>query len=232
MVFDTPVEEEELEAAIESLPQGARDALVLCGVYGYEHSEAAVDAGHRRRHLQGAVASGAGPAAATGWNEVCDDDATRETTRRAGAERAAGARPVARHRRGHRGGQGRGGHASPGRSAAAAWLPAVGMAAAVALVAIGVLIGRRSRRPRHGGRRAPPTQDSDPSVLAGDAARRQLPQAARRAADRSADNRLSPCRKPSARRWRRVSPRCAARSVKSKRRSDAIPPTRCCKSCW
>jgi DNA-directed RNA polymerase specialized sigma24 family protein len=37
MVFDTPVEEEELEAAIESLPQGARDALVLCGVYGYEH---------------------------------------------------------------------------------------------------------------------------------------------------------------------------------------------------
>jgi RNA polymerase sigma-70 factor (ECF subfamily) len=41
MVFDTPVEEEELEAAIESLPQGARDALVLCGLYGYEHSEAA-----------------------------------------------------------------------------------------------------------------------------------------------------------------------------------------------
>ena len=41
MVFDSPVEEEELEAAIESLPQGARDALVLCGVYGYEHSEAA-----------------------------------------------------------------------------------------------------------------------------------------------------------------------------------------------
>jgi RNA polymerase sigma-70 factor (ECF subfamily) len=41
MVLDTPVEEEELEAAIQSLPQGARDALVLCGVYGYEHSEAA-----------------------------------------------------------------------------------------------------------------------------------------------------------------------------------------------
>jgi len=41
MSFDTPVEEEELEAAIESLPQGARDALVLCGLYGYEHSEAA-----------------------------------------------------------------------------------------------------------------------------------------------------------------------------------------------
>jgi RNA polymerase sigma-70 factor (ECF subfamily) len=41
MVFDTPVEEQELEAAIQSLPRGARDALVLCGVYGYEHSEAA-----------------------------------------------------------------------------------------------------------------------------------------------------------------------------------------------
>ncbi len=40
-VFDSPVEEEELEAAIDSLPQGARDALLLCGVYGYEHSEAA-----------------------------------------------------------------------------------------------------------------------------------------------------------------------------------------------
>jgi RNA polymerase sigma-70 factor (ECF subfamily) len=39
--FDSPVEEEVLEAAIASLPQGARDALVLCGVYGYEHSEAA-----------------------------------------------------------------------------------------------------------------------------------------------------------------------------------------------
>lgn len=41
MVLDSPVEEEELEAAIASLPQGARDALVLCGVYGYEHQEAA-----------------------------------------------------------------------------------------------------------------------------------------------------------------------------------------------
>lgn len=41
LVLDTPVEEDELEAAIESLPQGARDALVLCGLYGYEHSEAA-----------------------------------------------------------------------------------------------------------------------------------------------------------------------------------------------
>src|SRR3954464_13078842 len=34
MVLDTPVEEEELEAAIQSLPHGARDALVLCGLYG------------------------------------------------------------------------------------------------------------------------------------------------------------------------------------------------------
>jgi RNA polymerase sigma-70 factor (ECF subfamily) len=41
MTFDTPVEERELEAAIESLPTGARDVLVLCGIYGYEHSEAA-----------------------------------------------------------------------------------------------------------------------------------------------------------------------------------------------
>ena len=41
MVLDTPVEESELEAAIASLPRGARDALVLCGLYGYEHAEAA-----------------------------------------------------------------------------------------------------------------------------------------------------------------------------------------------
>jgi RNA polymerase sigma-70 factor, ECF subfamily len=39
--FDTPVEEAELEAAIQSLPPGARDVLVLCGLYGYEHNEAA-----------------------------------------------------------------------------------------------------------------------------------------------------------------------------------------------
>lgn len=39
--FDTPVEEAELEVAIASLPPGARDALVLCGIYGYEHNEAA-----------------------------------------------------------------------------------------------------------------------------------------------------------------------------------------------
>jgi RNA polymerase sigma-70 factor, ECF subfamily len=39
--LDSPVEEAELEAAIASLPPGARDVLVLCGVYGYEHNEAA-----------------------------------------------------------------------------------------------------------------------------------------------------------------------------------------------
>jgi RNA polymerase sigma-70 factor (ECF subfamily) len=38
---DTPVEEAEIEAAIDSLPQGARDALTLCGIYGYGHQEAA-----------------------------------------------------------------------------------------------------------------------------------------------------------------------------------------------
>ncbi len=37
---DTPVEEAELEAAIASLPQGARDALVLCAIHGYTHVEA------------------------------------------------------------------------------------------------------------------------------------------------------------------------------------------------
>lgn len=37
---DTPVEEAELEAAIASLPEGARDALVLCGIHGYTHVEA------------------------------------------------------------------------------------------------------------------------------------------------------------------------------------------------
>jgi RNA polymerase sigma-70 factor, ECF subfamily len=39
--FDTPVEVEEIESAIGSLPDGARDALVLCGIYGYSHGEAA-----------------------------------------------------------------------------------------------------------------------------------------------------------------------------------------------
>lgn len=41
LTFDSPVEEAELETAIASLPAGARDVLVLCGVYGYEHREVA-----------------------------------------------------------------------------------------------------------------------------------------------------------------------------------------------
>jgi RNA polymerase sigma-70 factor (ECF subfamily) len=40
-VFDTPVEEAELERAIEALPEGARDVLVLGGIYGYTHAEVA-----------------------------------------------------------------------------------------------------------------------------------------------------------------------------------------------
>jgi RNA polymerase sigma-70 factor, ECF subfamily len=40
-VLDTPVEVSELEAAIASLPAGARDVLVLSGIYGYSHAEVA-----------------------------------------------------------------------------------------------------------------------------------------------------------------------------------------------
>lgn len=39
--LETPVEVEEIEAAIGSLPEGARDALVLHALYGYSHIEAA-----------------------------------------------------------------------------------------------------------------------------------------------------------------------------------------------
>lgn len=39
--FDTPVEESEIEAAIAALPEGARDVLVLSGIYGYSHVETA-----------------------------------------------------------------------------------------------------------------------------------------------------------------------------------------------
>lgn len=39
--LDTPVEVHEIEAAVGSLPEGARDSLVLCGIYGYSHAEAA-----------------------------------------------------------------------------------------------------------------------------------------------------------------------------------------------
>ena len=40
-LFDTPVEVDEIERAIAALPQGARDVLVLCGIYGYSHAEVA-----------------------------------------------------------------------------------------------------------------------------------------------------------------------------------------------
>ncbi|HYM42567.1 MAG TPA: sigma-70 family RNA polymerase sigma factor [Steroidobacteraceae bacterium] len=39
--LETPVEVREIEAAIGSLPEGARDALVLHALYGYSHTEAA-----------------------------------------------------------------------------------------------------------------------------------------------------------------------------------------------
>jgi RNA polymerase sigma-70 factor (ECF subfamily) len=39
--LDTPVEVSEIEAAIAALPEGARDVLVLCGIYGHSHGEAA-----------------------------------------------------------------------------------------------------------------------------------------------------------------------------------------------
>ena len=40
IVLDTPVEEAEIAAAIDSLPDGARDAVVLCAIHGYTHAEA------------------------------------------------------------------------------------------------------------------------------------------------------------------------------------------------
>ena len=39
--LDTPVEVREIEDAIGTLPEGARDVLVICGLYGYSHGEAA-----------------------------------------------------------------------------------------------------------------------------------------------------------------------------------------------
>ena len=39
--FDTPVEVAEIEAAIETLPEGARDVLILSGIYGHSHGEVA-----------------------------------------------------------------------------------------------------------------------------------------------------------------------------------------------
>lgn len=41
LVFDAPLETAELEAIVASLPTGARDVLVLCGIHGYDHAEAA-----------------------------------------------------------------------------------------------------------------------------------------------------------------------------------------------
>jgi RNA polymerase sigma-70 factor (ECF subfamily) len=40
-VLDTPVEVAEIEAAIDALPDGARDVLILSGIYGYSHVETA-----------------------------------------------------------------------------------------------------------------------------------------------------------------------------------------------
>jgi RNA polymerase sigma-70 factor (ECF subfamily) len=39
--LETPVEVDEIERAIDDLPQGARDAVVLCAIYGYSHAEVA-----------------------------------------------------------------------------------------------------------------------------------------------------------------------------------------------
>jgi len=39
--LETPVEVRDIEAAIDALPDGARDALVLHALYGYSHGEAA-----------------------------------------------------------------------------------------------------------------------------------------------------------------------------------------------
>jgi RNA polymerase sigma-70 factor (ECF subfamily) len=41
VVFDTPVEVRDIEAAIQALPDGARDVLILCGIYGFSHAEVA-----------------------------------------------------------------------------------------------------------------------------------------------------------------------------------------------
>jgi RNA polymerase sigma-70 factor, ECF subfamily len=40
-VLETPLEVQEIETAIAGLPPGARDAVVLHGIYGYSHEEAA-----------------------------------------------------------------------------------------------------------------------------------------------------------------------------------------------
>ena len=60
-LLDTPVEVAEIEAAVLSLPDGARDVLVLSGIYEYSHEETAAMLGiaagtckaqlHRARRL-------------------------------------------------------------------------------------------------------------------------------------------------------------------------------------
>lgn len=60
-IFDTPVEVRDIEAAIQALPEGARDVLILCGIYGFSHGEVATMLGtaegtcraqlHRAREL-------------------------------------------------------------------------------------------------------------------------------------------------------------------------------------
>jgi RNA polymerase sigma-70 factor (ECF subfamily) len=40
-VLETPLEEKEIESAIQGLPPGARDVVVLYAIYGYSHQEAA-----------------------------------------------------------------------------------------------------------------------------------------------------------------------------------------------
>ena len=39
--LETPLEVQEIEAAVGDLPEGARDVLVLYAIYGYSHAEAA-----------------------------------------------------------------------------------------------------------------------------------------------------------------------------------------------
>jgi RNA polymerase sigma-70 factor, ECF subfamily len=54
-IFDTPVEVRDIEAAIQALPEGARDVLILCGIYGFAHGEVAtmlgIAEGTCRAHL-------------------------------------------------------------------------------------------------------------------------------------------------------------------------------------
>jgi RNA polymerase sigma-70 factor (ECF subfamily) len=45
VIFDTPVEVRDIEAAIQDLPDGARDVLILSGIYGFSHAEVATTLG-------------------------------------------------------------------------------------------------------------------------------------------------------------------------------------------